>query len=139
MKTGVIGIALCGVVVASSYSPSTGSAAGQTELSPLTATKQLVSPWRRTKTNEWVRYHYPKVPPPVYKEGRPVQPQAVVKGWFETNNTAPIVETRTARPKTPPPEPPNLDDPKSLRDYALKNGLIMAEIVAPRTSCSGGG
>ena len=138
MKAGVIRMALFGVGFASLLSPATGSAAGGAGVTPLTGvSKELVSPWRQTKTNEWVRYHYPMVRPPVYKDVRLVQPQEVVSGWFETNNTPPLVAAKTTT-KAPPPEPPNLDDPKSLRAYVLKNGLVVPEVFAPNTSCAGG-
>lgn len=128
---------LFSVFVTPSLLLSTGSAA------PATAAgaRELVSPWRQTRTNEWVRYHYPMLRPPVYQDAKLVRPQAVVQGWFETNNSPPAVEIKAAKtkPKTPPPEPPNLDDPKSLRQYALRNGLFMPEVSGPMVNCGGGG
>jgi hypothetical protein len=99
--------------------------------------REQVSPWRQTKTNEWVRYHYPLMRPAVFKDGRVVQVQAVVKGWFETNNTPPVAEPKLVRinPRMPAL---NLDDPKSLRQYALKHGLGVPEIIVPPAGCSGG-
>jgi len=105
---------------------------------PVAAPKEQVSPWLRTKTNEWVRYHYPRARPAVYQVGGIVQPQVILKGWFETNNTPPVAATRIARTKPPIPLP-NLDDPKSLRQYAIRNGFLVPEIVTARTAgCSGG-
>jgi len=146
MKAGTMRMVLFGVLVTPSLLLSTDSAAGEnTPGAPAAAVgaRELVSPWRQTRTNEWVRYHYPMLRPPVYQDARLVRPQGVVQGWFETNNSPPAVEIKAAKPKpkteTAPAEPPNLDDPKALRQYALRNGLFMPEVTGPMVNCGGGG
>jgi hypothetical protein len=102
------------------------------------APKEMVSAWLRTRTNEWVRYHYPLVRLPVYRAGRLIQPAVTLKGWYETNHSPPVVERKIVSTRPPPP-PPNLDDPKSLREYVIRHGLVVPEIVVmPDAACSGG-